>query len=114
MTQASVTHARTGIPLAESAIVADSFLLRARGLIARRFEGFDGMIFPRCGSIHTCFMGMDIDVLFLDRDYVVVGVREWLEPWGVAGARGAVTVVEFPAGTIEGVKTGDHIELSIK
>ena len=88
MIKATVTHARTGIVLAESAIVADSFGLRGRGLIGRRFGGFDGMIFPGCGSIHTCFMGMEIDVLFLDADGVVVGMRDWLLAWGMAGAKG--------------------------
>jgi hypothetical protein len=80
-------------------------------MIGRRFDGFDGMIFPKCASIHTCFMGIEIDVLFLDEANVVVGIREYLDSWSMASVRGAKSIIELPAGTAEGIRIGDQMEI---
>jgi uncharacterized membrane protein (UPF0127 family) len=56
-------------------------------------------------------MRFPIDVIFLDRDRKVVGVRHGLRPWRVAGARRAVAVLELPAGAANGIKEGDVLVL---
>ena len=40
---------------------------RLRGMIGRRFVPgeFDAMVFERCSSIHSCWMGIPIDAVFL-------------------------------------------------
>jgi uncharacterized membrane protein (UPF0127 family) len=57
------------------------------------------------------FMQFPIDVVFLDRDRMVVGVRHGLRPWRVAGARRAVAALELPAGRAAevGVEKGDEL-----
>ncbi len=84
---------------------------RMRGMIGRQFTDFDALVFPRCGSIHTWFMTMPIDVVFLDRGQVVCGVRRALGPWRMAAARRAHSVVELPSGTLERVvcEEGDQL-----
>jgi uncharacterized membrane protein (UPF0127 family) len=59
------------------------------------------------------FMRFPIDVVFLDRDWRVVGVRHGLRPWRVAGARGAVAALELPAGAAAaaGIDEGDVLAL---
>ena len=56
---------------------------RLRGMIGRRFEpeGIDAMIFPRCNAIHTMWMSIPIDVVFLDADAEVAGLCAGLKPW---------------------------------
>ena len=72
---------------------------RARGLLGRDGLGVgEGMLIDRAGSVHMFFMRFPIDVVFLDRDRKVVGVRPGLPPWRVAGARRAVAALELPAG----------------
>jgi uncharacterized membrane protein (UPF0127 family) len=58
-------------------------------------------------------MRFPIDVVFLDRDRTVVGVRHRLAPWRVAGARHAVAALELPAGTAAeaGIQEGDVLVL---
>jgi uncharacterized membrane protein (UPF0127 family) len=51
------------------------------------------------GAIHTLFMRFAIDVVFLDRDYVVIKVVENVRPWRFAGARRAKAVLELPTGS---------------
>jgi uncharacterized membrane protein (UPF0127 family) len=71
------------------------------------------VIFPE-SSIHTFFMRVPIDVLFVGRDDRVVGLREAMPPSrpfaGVAPWRGHY-VIEMPAGVIAatGTQIGDQL-----
>jgi uncharacterized membrane protein (UPF0127 family) len=57
------------------------------------------LFFPRCTSIHTCFMRGPIDVVFVDRDKRVVAVQQAVSPWRfLFGPRGSHSVLELPAG----------------
>jgi uncharacterized membrane protein (UPF0127 family) len=81
-----------------------------RGLLGR--DGLDpggGMLIDSAPSVHMFFMRFPIDVVFLDRDWKVVGIRHSLRPWRVASARRAVAALELPAGTAAevGLAEGD-------
>jgi uncharacterized membrane protein (UPF0127 family) len=81
-----------------------------RGLLGR--SGLDpgsGMLIDSAPSVHMFFMRFPIDVVFLDRERRVVGVRHGLRPWRVAGARRAVAALELPAGAAAaaGIEEGD-------
>jgi len=100
----------------EGAIVCDrcempeSSFARMRGLLGRDgLEPGTGMLIDAAPSVHMFFMRFPIDVVFLDRDRKVVGVRHGLRPWRVAGARRAVAALELPAGAAAaaGLKGGD-------
>lgn len=57
------------------------------------------LFLPRCSSIHTCFMTGPIDVVFVDREQRVVGVREKVRPWRfLSGPEQSHSVLELPAG----------------
>jgi uncharacterized protein len=83
-----------------------------RGLLGRSGlpEG-EGILLRPAGSIHTFFMRFAIDVVFLDRDLVVVGIEHSLGPWRTAGRRGAKSVVELASGECErrGIQVGDAL-----
>ena len=81
-------------------VVAGSWWLRARGLLARPVPGpGEGMLFPGCTSVHTAFMGYAIDVVFLDRASVITKVANNVRPWRFsAAARGTRHVLELAAG----------------
>ena len=98
--------------LARQARVARTIGWRMRGMLGRRFDDFDALVFPRCDAIHTWFMAFPLDVLFLDRDRFVCGVRQGLPPWRLAAARRARTVIELPEGTLArtGIGLGDRID----
>jgi uncharacterized membrane protein (UPF0127 family) len=92
--------------------IADRPWTRLRGLLGRSgLEAGQGMLFRPAGSIHTMFMRFPLDVLFCDRDLVVVGVERNLRPWRTARRRGAKVVVELAAGAAAGVDPGDHLFL---
>lgn len=95
---------------------ATSPLQRSLGLIGRTHLGDDeGMFFERCAAIHTLFMRMPIDVLFLDVDGRVVRSLANVPPWRpFVGCAGARSVVELAAGSIERrrIQPGDVLEAS--
>lgn len=63
-----------------------------------RDEAGPGLLIPRCASIHTFGMRFALDLHFLDGDGGVLAVRRAVPPRRVCGCRGAVAVLELPAG----------------
>jgi uncharacterized protein len=113
---ASFVSVRTaeGKVLCERCEIPDSSFGRARGLLGRDgLEPGEGMLIDRAGTVHMFFMRFPIDVVFLDRDRKVVGVRHRLRPWRVAGARRAVAALELPAGAAAeaGIEVGEVLVL---
>jgi hypothetical protein len=56
-------------------------------------------------------MRFPIDVVFCDRDLVVVGIEHNLKPWRMAGRKGAKIVVELSVGGADGLEPGDRLFL---
>jgi uncharacterized membrane protein (UPF0127 family) len=59
-------------------------------------------------------MRFPIDVVFLDRGLVVVGIADRVEPWRAAGRRGAKAALELRAGEAarRGLAVGDQLTLA--
>ena len=87
---------------------------RLRGLIGQSgLEPGQGLLLSPARSVHTCFMRFPIDVVFLDRDLVVVDVARAVGPWRLRGRRGARAVLELAAGEARraGIGAGDRLLL---
>ena len=88
-----------GAVVCERCVVADTPLVRMRGLLGRRdLRSDEGILLEPAGTIHTFFMRFPIDAVFLDRDGRVLRVVESMPPWRMAGARHARAVLELRAG----------------
>jgi uncharacterized membrane protein (UPF0127 family) len=101
-----------GRVVCEHLLVAARPLRRMRGLLGRSgLNESEGILLRPAGSIHTFFMRFAIDVVFLDRDLVVIGIEPSLEPWRTAGRRGSKAVVELASGECErrGIEVGDTL-----
>ena len=82
--------------------VAVSWWSRFLGLMGRcELPGIDCLRFDSCSSIHTCFMRMKIDVVYLDEQNTVMKLTRELRPWRTSFCFGAETVLEFSAGRLE-------------
>ena len=86
----------------ENLEVARGFWKRFRGLMGKTYIPVEyALAFPQCSSIHTCFMRIPIDVIYLNVRGECIGV-ETLEPWRLGHApEGTETVVECAAGTCD-------------
>jgi uncharacterized membrane protein (UPF0127 family) len=102
-----------GTVISDRCHVADTPLVRMRGLLGRAgLEPGESMLFRPAGSIHMLFMRFAIDVVFCDRELVVLGVVPGLRPWRMAAQRGAKVVVELAEGAAAGVVPGDHLSIA--
>jgi uncharacterized protein len=104
--------------LGEQIKMADSSLRRLVGLLGRRF------LAPGCGlfivpsqAIHTVGMAFPIDVVFVDKKYNVLGIREAVRPFRVTRIFWkSLGVLELPVGTISGSRTevGDQLKVDFE
>jgi uncharacterized membrane protein (UPF0127 family) len=109
-----VTNLNRNTLLAANSSRADSFLSRFKGLMGvAHLPLGEGLHISPCNSVHTFFMKIPIDVLFLDASQQVVDVMHAMAPWRVSRVYfNAKSVLELPAGTADatGTKTGDTLE----
>ena len=78
---------------------------------ARLADG-EALIFPECHSIHTVGMRFAIDVVFVDRQWTVVELREALAPGRlIAPVWSAWGVIEAASGASQrcGLRIGDTL-----
>lgn len=110
-----VTNDTKGRVLAERAEKADTFLRRLRGLLGRKaLVAGEALVIEPCNSIHTIGMRFPIDVLFLDAENRVIGIRRDVRPGRMTRIfRGSRRVVELPVPSIErsGTDMGDRIRI---
>lgn len=95
--------------------VADTFFTTFIGLMGRRSLAPETGLFLRgCSSIHTFWMRIPIDALYLDRSMRVKAIDNNLKPWRTGTMRRRIRhVLELPSGTAErlGVRVGDVLAL---
>lgn len=103
--------------LADTAIMADTFFSRLKGLLGR--SGLPSgwcLVLKPCRSIHTMFMRFSLDVLFVDRQNKVVAMVSGMPPFRFSRPISqSCLVIEFPAGSLKSTGTfpGDLIEIMI-
>lgn len=111
----SVVNTTRETLLASKAEVADSVLSRLVGLLGRRaLEPGSGMwIFPG-NAIHSIGMLFTFDVVLIDKDFKVVGLRDLVHPFSVTLPNfRAESILELPAHTISRSRTevGDQLKI---
>jgi uncharacterized protein len=85
--------------------VADGFRARLLGLAwLDRGEAGDGLLIPRCASVHTFGMRFPLDLVFLDRRGAPLELHRRVPPRRLVWCRDAAAVLELP--TVEGGESG--------
>ena len=92
------------------AFLCESLFQRLRGLLGRE-ELLSEMFFwiRPCSSVHTCFMRVAIDLVYLDKRQNILKLVSGLRPWKFSGCVGASSVLELAEGQVEklGLSIGD-------
>jgi uncharacterized membrane protein (UPF0127 family) len=106
--------------LATTLALADTHWSRLRGLLGASpgdlGNGWGLWIVP-CRGVHTLAMRFPIDVVYLDRDGIVVHIDENLKPWRFARVHmQAASVLELPRQVLAatGTVVGDKIEIKLE
>lgn len=96
--------------------VASTFSTRLKGLMGvERLPMGEGLHIVPCTSVHTFFMKIPIDVLFLDANLKVVDVSHAMKAWRMSRIYfDARSVLELPMGVAVGSQTesGDQLRFS--
>ena len=118
----SIEILRNKRKLTDKCYVAECFFSRLKGLIGKKeLKIGEGMLFPRCNSVHTFFMSLSIDIVFLsksqDKDgyYKVSSIRSRVKPWKAFLLDFKSTdVLELPLGTVDRCELmfGDEVCIS--
>jgi uncharacterized membrane protein (UPF0127 family) len=110
-----ITNETRRAPLAEHVRVADTFWTRLRGLIGvRKLESGDGLLIKPARQIHTHFMSIPIDVVYVDPEGKVIDCDERIAPWKIGRLRkNSAYVIELPAGEAarRGLAPGDQLRM---
>ncbi len=71
------------------------------------------LLIAHCTSVHTCFMRQAIDIVYLDAQGCITGLRPGVAPWRLSrGERGSRHVLEMRAGAIacQGLVSGMQLQ----
>jgi uncharacterized membrane protein (UPF0127 family) len=105
----------SGTVVADHVVMATTRRERAVGLLTRsRLDAGEGLLILPCRGVHTWGMRFAIDIVALDESGRVVDAVAALRPWRIRlPRRGAVSVLELPAGSLAQSLTrrGDRIVL---
>jgi uncharacterized membrane protein (UPF0127 family) len=106
--------------LATQLCVAGTHWSRLRGLMctdAARFPAGQGLWIVPSHGVHTFAMRFPIDLVYLDKDKVVLRVEQNLPPWRIAPiSMRTASVLELPSHTLQptGTTIGDQIEITLE
>ncbi len=109
----SVTNLTRDTVVVTAGRLANTPWANFRGLmLAPPLRPGEGLVITPCSSIHTQFMRFPIDVLYVSRDDVIVGIDRDLRPWRIGRIyKGVHYVVELPAGAAAGCQVGDRLAI---
>ena len=95
------------ITLATKVVLANTSLTRMRGLLGKAsLEEDSALVILPCQSVHMFFMKFSIDVVFVNKDNVVVGLCSNIPPFAFSPIFWkSACAIELPTGTIERTKT---------
>jgi uncharacterized protein len=109
-----VVNLSNGAELANEITKAYHFFARLKGLMfSKSLPEGHGLHIKPCRSIHTFFMSYPIDVLYLNKDFEIVGLQESFQPSKIGQVfKNGYSVLELPVGTVKktGSKIGDKIK----
>ena len=111
-----VTNLTRKTILGEKIHRADPFAARFKGLLGKRsLASGEGLIISPCNSVHTFFMAIPIDVIFLDAENRVLHIDGSLAPWRMSRLHlSATSVIELPAQMARATATDLNDQLRIE
>jgi len=102
--------------IVEKAKIARTFSHRLLGYLLRsKISDCEGLIFYDAPSIHTFFMRVAIDIVFVDENMKVAKIYNNCAPWRLASCASSFFVLELAAGKLATipVRVGDELEVTL-
>lgn len=90
-----------------------NFLERLRGLLFKpALEEDEALLITSCNSVHMFGMSYPIDLIYLDRNWVILKLVEQLQPWRLSACPAANMVVELRENSLKkmSLQNGQRLE----
>lgn len=114
MKRVKISNRTRGTTIIARALMTENFIDRFMGLMFKRpSPEFSALVIDRCESVHTFFMRFNLDLVFLDREGVVLRIINELKPFRISPVIvRAYYVIEMAAGRLnpDALSIGDIIE----
>jgi len=79
-----------------------NFMERMRGLLGSPpLKENEGLLIVPCSSVHTFGMSYAIDLVFLDKQWIIVKTVKSLKPWRMAASNVASMVLELAVDSLD-------------
>ena len=94
-------------------LVADTFWTRFKGLLGTSsLEESQGLLLCNCNSVHMIGMRYSLDIIYLDKDGMILKIVENLKPWQISCCWKAQDTLEIKSGMIHrlGWKVGMELK----
>ena len=115
MEKIKVKHLKSGQYLGVDIEMANSLYTRLMGLMfANSFGNRDGIWFQPSNSIHSFFVKIPFDAIFINKQNEIVKIYKNFKPWRLTPIIwGASRVLELPEGRLpENIQKGDELEVT--
>jgi uncharacterized membrane protein (UPF0127 family) len=102
--------------IAAGVMPADTFLKRLMGLMFRKSlaEG-QGLLLSPCYQIHTFFMYIELDIVFLNESGLILKLLRSMKPGRISPySNNSGCVLELPAGTIAKYGLAEYTVLTLE
>lgn len=97
----------------ENVVIADRFFSRLKGLMGKNtIEDEEGLLIRPCNSIHTFFMKFNLDIAFIDNNFMVLEIYRDLAPNKLSKIyKKSKFVIESKTGSLNKLKKGEQIQI---
>lgn len=97
----------------ENVVIADRFFSRLKGLMGKNtIEDEEGLLIRPCNSIHTFFMKFNLDIAFIDNNFMVLEIYRDLAPNKLSKIyKKSKFVIESKTGSLYKLKKGEQIQI---
>lgn len=97
----------------ENVVIADSFFSRLKGLMGKNtIKDDEGLLIRPCNSIHTFFMKFNLDIAFIDKNFIVLEIYRDLAPNKLSKIyKKSKFVIESKTGSLYKLKKGEQIQI---
>lgn len=101
-------------PIATEIKLANNFFSRLKGLLGTEpLKLQEGLLISPCQQIHTHFMNYPVDVIFLDKNMLVLDIVHDMKPWKISKYyKNAYYVLELQVGRASNINLLDKLSIT--
>jgi len=97
----------------DNVFIANNFISRLVGLMGKKqVKNNTGLLISPCNSVHTFFMKFNLDIIFIDKNNIILKIYRNMSPWKISKIHiKSIFCIEGNSGCFKLLNTGDKIKI---